>query len=149
MLKTSLAFLCSLVCLQGQEIRHINPEGISKSPAYTHVVTAKPGTVIWISGQVAQDSSGQLVGKGNLKAQLNQVWANLQTALTASGATFKDVVKVNTYVVNYAPSMRSELREVRLRFMGPGEPPASTMVGVQALASAEFLVEIEAVAVIR
>jgi enamine deaminase RidA (YjgF/YER057c/UK114 family) len=133
MLKASLLSLCSLTCLQGQEIRHINPEGMSKSPAYSQIVTAKPGTVIWISGQVAQDSNGQLVGKGNLKAQLNQVWANLKLALAASGATFKDVVKINTYVVNCNPSMQANSGS-RLK-PGPGRPPASTLVGVQALAS--------------
>ena len=64
-------------------------------------------------------------------------------------SNFKDVVKINTYVVNYQPSMRDDLREARLRFMGTAEPPAATLVGVQSLATADWLVEIEAVAVIR
>lgn len=73
----------------------------------------------------------------------------MKLALTGSGATFQDVVKVTTYVVNYKPSMRSDIREARLRFMGTGEPPAATLVGVQSLASEEWLVEIEVTAVIR
>ncbi len=149
MFKASLVFMFMLTGVLAQDIRHINPEGISKSPAYTQIVTAKPGTMVWIAGQVAQNSKGEVVGKGDLKAQLNQVWANLKLALEASGATFKDVVKINTYVANYTPAMRGDLREARLRFMGAGEPPAATLVGVQSLASEEWLVEIEVTAVIR
>lgn len=149
MLKVSLVLLCSLTGTLAQDIRHVNPSGLNKSPAYSQAVTAKPGTIVWISGQVAQDAKGGVVGKGDLKAQLNQVWENLKVALAASGATLQDVVKINTYVVSYTPAMRSDIREARLRFMGPGEPPASTLVGVQSLATEDWLVEIEATAVIR
>lgn len=149
MSKASLVFLCSLTGLLAQDIRHINPAGINKSPAYSQVVAAKPGTILWISGQVAQNSKGEVVGQGDLKAQLNQVWENVKLALAGSGATFQDVVKITTYVVNFKPSMRGDIREARQRFMGTGEPPASTLVGVQSLASEEWLVEIEVTAVIR
>jgi enamine deaminase RidA (YjgF/YER057c/UK114 family) len=149
MSKASLVFLCPFTVLLAQNIQHINPPGLSKSPAYTHAVAAKPGTVVWISGQVAQNSKGEVVGKGDLKTQLNQAWENVRLALAGSGATFQDVVKVTTYVVNYKPSMRDDLRAARLRFMGAGEPPAATLVGVQSLASEEWLVEIEVTAVIR
>jgi len=90
-----------------------------------------------------------VVGKGDLKAQFNQAWENLRLALAGSGATFQDVVKVTTYVVNYKPSMRDDLRAARLRFMGDAKPPAATLVGVQSLASEDWLVEIEVTAVIR
>src|SRR6266481_2951678 len=149
MRKALLVFFCPASFLLAQNIQHINPPGLNNSPAYTQVVAAKPGTVLWISGQVAQNSKGEVVGKGDLKAQLNQAWENVKLALAGSGATFKDVVKITTYVVNYKPSMRPELREARLRFMGASEPPASTLVGVQSLASEEWLVEIEVTAVIR
>jgi enamine deaminase RidA (YjgF/YER057c/UK114 family) len=149
MSKASFVFLCPFTVLLAQNIQHINPPGLSKSPAYTHAVAAKPGTVVWISGQVAQNSKGEVVGKGDLKTQLNQAWENVRLALAGSGATFQDVVKVTTYVVNYKPSMRDDLRAARLRFMGAGEPPAATLVGVQSLASEEWLVEIEVTAVIR
>src|SRR5215471_18354021 len=135
MLRALITVLCFSAGLTAQDIRHINPEGLSKSPAYTQVVTAKPGTVVWVSGQVAQNAKGEVVGKGDLKAQVNQVWENLRLALAGSGATFKDVVKVTTYVVNYKPSMRDDLRAARLKAMGPGEPPAATLVGVQSLAT--------------
>ena len=149
MSKAAFLFFCAIAGLLAQDIRHINPEGVAKSPAYTHVVTAKPGTVVWISGQVAQNAKGEVVGKGDLKAQLKQAWDNVRMALAGAGASFKDVVKITTYVVNYKPAMRGDLREARLRAMGPGEPPASTLVGVQSLASEDFLVEIEVTAVVR
>jgi enamine deaminase RidA (YjgF/YER057c/UK114 family) len=142
-------FFCSIAGLLAQDIQHISPPGIPKSPAYTHVVTAKPGTVLWISGQVAQNSKGEVVGKGDLKAQLNQAWENVRLALAGSGATFQDVVKVTIYVVNYKPSMRDDIRAARLKFMGSGEPPAATLVGVQSLAAEDWLVEIDVTAVIR
>jgi enamine deaminase RidA (YjgF/YER057c/UK114 family) len=149
MFKAHLVFFCSIAVLIAQDIRHISPPGIPKSPAYTHVVAAKPGTVLWISGQIAQNSKGEVVGKGDLKAQLNQAWENVRLALAGSGATFQDVVKVTTYVVNYKPSMRDDIRAARLKFMGDGEPPAATLVGVQSLATEDWLVEIDVTAVIR
>jgi len=144
-----LLFACSLNALLAQEIRHVNPPDRATSPAYTEAVTARPGTVIWIAGQVAQNAKGEVVGKGDLKAQADQAWANMRAALAAAGASFQDVVKITTYVVNYKPSMRDELRAARLRAMGAVEAPAATLVGVQSLASDDWLVEIEATAVIR
>src|SRR5215471_5346120 len=135
MLPSSLVILAGLVA---QDIKHINPEGLATSPAYTQVVTAKPGTVVWVSGQVAQNAKGDVVGKGDLKVQLNQAWENVKTALAGSGATLRDVVKITQYVVNYKPSMRADLREARLRFMGSGDPPAATLVGVQSLATEDW-----------
>lgn len=149
MRKAFLALSFSLIGLHAQNIQRINPEGLSKSPAYSQAVKAKPGTIIWVAGQVAQNAKGEVVGKGDLKAQLNQAWENLKIALTAAGATFEDVVKINTYVVNYKPAMRDDLRAARLRFMGSGQPPAFTLVGVQSLASEDWLVEIEATAVLK
>lgn len=149
MFKLPILFLSSLGVLLAQDIQRINPPGLTTSAAYTQVVTAKPGTLIWVAGQTAHNAKGELVGKGDLKAQANQVWENVRLALAASGATFKDVVKITTYVVNYKPSMRDDLRAARLRFMGSADPPAATLVGVQSLASEDWLVEIEVTAVIR
>ena len=149
MRKALLVFFCPVSFLLAQNIQHINPPGLSNSPAYTQVVTAKPGTIVWISGQVAQNSKGEVVGKGDLKAQVNQAWENVRLALAGSGATFQDIVKVTTYVVNYKPSMRDDLRAARLHFMADAKPPAATLVGVQSLASEDWLVEIEVTAVIR
>jgi enamine deaminase RidA (YjgF/YER057c/UK114 family) len=73
----------------------------------------------------------------------------VRLALARSGATFQDVMKVATYVVNYKPSMRDDLHAARLRFMGDDKPPAAMLVGVQSLASDECLVKIEVTVVIR
>jgi enamine deaminase RidA (YjgF/YER057c/UK114 family) len=88
------------------------------------------------------------VGRGDLKAQAQRVFENLRTALRAAGAGFEDVVKLNTYVVGYRPAMLDTLRAVRSSFMGEVAVPASTLVGVQALAREGLLIEIEAVAVV-
>jgi len=149
MRKAFLVFFCPVSLLLAQNIQHIDPPGLNKSPAYTQAVAARPGTIIWLSGQVAVNAKGEVVGKGDLKAQLNQAWENVRLALAGSGATFQDVVKVTTYVVNYKPSMRDDIRAARLRFMGDAKPPAATLVGVQSLASEDWLVEIEVTAVVR
>ena len=130
------------------EKRHLNPPGISTPTGYTHVVTAQPGKVIFISGQVSLNEKGEVVGAGDVRAQAAQVFANLDTALRAAGATWSDVVKMNAYIVNYDAGMLPGLREARSKYLTAANPPASTLVGVQALARPEFLIEVEAVAVI-
>lgn len=127
-------------------IQRLQPAGLAVPVGYSHVVRAS-GTQIHVSGQVAFDAEGRLVGVGDLAAQTDQVFKNLQLALAAAGAQFKDVVKITTYVVNYRPADRAVIREVRSRYF-TGEPPASTLVGVQALVVPELLIEVEAVAVI-
>jgi len=129
------------------ERQFINPEGMNRPGTYTPVVTARGGKTIYISGQVALDERGQLVGGGDLKAQTEQVYRNLGLALKGAGAGFQDVVKITTYVVNYKPEYRSLMHEVRSRHFSGENPPASTLVGVQSLARPDILVEIEAVAV--
>jgi enamine deaminase RidA (YjgF/YER057c/UK114 family) len=144
-----MLFTVLAIALLGQNVQHINPPGLAKSAAYTHVVTATGGRTVWISGQVALNAQGKLVGKGDLKAQLVQVYENLKAALAGAGATFKDVVKVNAYIRDYKPSMLADIREIRSRYTGTTDPPASTLVGVQSLFGEDFLVEVEMVAVIR
>ena len=126
----------------------IQPPGLTHSPAYTHVVTAQGGKLVFISGQIALNSDGELVGRGDLRAQTLQVFKNLETALAAAGASFNDVVKVNIYIVNYKPEDRAIVGEVRSQYFSGENPPASTLIGVQALAFEGLLIEIEATAVI-
>jgi enamine deaminase RidA (YjgF/YER057c/UK114 family) len=130
------------------ELRHIRPAGLANAPTYTHVVAARGAETLYIAGQVAMDAGGKTVGVGNLAAQTEQVMQNLQTALHAAGATFRDVVKITTFVVGYAPEQRATIAAVRSKYLPEGTPPASTLVGVAALAAPEWLIEIEAVAVI-
>jgi enamine deaminase RidA (YjgF/YER057c/UK114 family) len=127
----------------------INPAGLAPSPAYTHSVAVEGGVkMIFIAGQVAIDQRGKIVGPSDLAVQTRKVFDNLALALAGAGATPADVVKLNLYVVNYKPADYAPIREVRSGFFPPGKPPASTLVGVAALALEGLLIEVEAVAVI-
>jgi reactive intermediate/imine deaminase len=126
-------------------IRHMNPPELSTPTGYTHVVEISRGRTVYIAGQVAFDKSGALVGKGDFVAQTRQVMENLKAALAAAGATFENVVKVNTYVTNM--SQLQALREIRADYFG-ANPPASTLVQVVALAMPDLMIEIEAIAVV-
>ena len=125
-------------------IKRTNPPTLSKPTGYTHVVEATTGRTIYISGQVALDKDGKVVGQGDMKAQTEQVFRNLQAALASADANFKDVVKMNTYVTDI--SRVQAVRDVRSRYFGD-TAPASTLVQVVRLARPEFLLEIEVVAV--
>lgn len=127
----------------------INPEGLSKSPAYSQAVSVGGGKTVYISGQVALDSAGEIVGKDDLSVQTEKVFENLKLVLEAVGATFNDIVKANYYVKNFQPEHLPIIREIRGRYLPKENPPASTLVGVQFLAEEDFLIEVEAVAVIQ
>lgn len=129
------------------EIEHIRPTELANNPSYTHVVTARAARTLYISGQVAVDDQGDVVGVGDLRAQTDQTMKNLKIALDAGGATFDDVVKITIFVVDYQPDHRAVLAEVRGSYFSATNPPAATLIGVTALATPDFLVEIEAIAV--
>jgi enamine deaminase RidA (YjgF/YER057c/UK114 family) len=128
------------------ETEFLNPKDLSDPVTYTHIVTVNKGKTIFVSGQVSLNKQGEIVGIGDLRAQTTQVFENLKIALAAAGATFSDVVKMNTYVVNYKPADVTVIREVRSKYVSSEKPPASTLVGVQALVREEFLIEVEVVA---
>ena len=127
------------------QIKRTNPDTLSKPTGYTHVVEASGGRTVYVAGQIALDKDGKVVGEGDMKAQAEQVFKNLQAALAAGGAAFKDVVKMNTYTTDL--SQIQAIREVRARYFGD-TTPASTLVQVVHLARPEFLLEIEVVAVV-
>ena len=129
-------------------LEHPHPEGLLQTPAYSHVVVASGKRMVYTAGQVSVDAQGALVGAGDLAAQTAQVMRNLGLALAAAGAGYADVVKITTYVVNYKPEHRVIIGKARAPFFAGGKPPASTLVGVAALALPEWLIEIEAVAVV-
>lgn len=130
------------------KIEQPHPKGLLQNPAFSQVVVASGARTVYTAGQVAIDEQGALVGAGDLAAQTTQVMHNVGLALAAAGATFADVVKITTYVVNYKPEHRMIVGEARAPFFANMTPPASTLVGVAALALPEWLVEIEAIAVI-
>ncbi len=127
---------------------YINPSAVSKPNNYTHVVSAQGGRIVFLSGQVAIDAAGNIVGQGDLEKQATQVFENLKACLASVGATFADVTKMTTFIVNYTPDYRAILGGVRARYLPAENPPASTLVGVQALAAPEIMIEIEATAVL-
>jgi enamine deaminase RidA (YjgF/YER057c/UK114 family) len=125
----------------------LNPPALNPTFGWTHVVTSSGGKTIHISGQSGIDERGQLVSK-DLKGQTERTFENLKAALAAVGATFRDVVNSRIYVVNFKPDQLPIIREVRSRYFAADQPPASTLVGVTALAGADWLIEIEVTAVV-
>jgi len=120
-----------------------NPPGLSTPRGYTHVVDVPAGRTLYISGQVAFDAEGKVVGKGDVRAQTEQVFRNLKTAVESAGATMADVVKINWYVRDV--SQLAVYREVRNQFFESGRYPASTLVEVKGLVSDDLLIEVEAI----
>lgn len=145
-LLVSLLLLSALPLLAQTEF--LKPSGLAPAHGYTHAVVTNPGKLIFLSGQVANDPSGQLVGKGDLKAQTEQVFANLKTALAAAGATFNDVVKITWYINGYKPDDLPILRGIRDKYVNTAEPPASTLIGVASLFQDDYLLEVDAIAVL-
>lgn len=129
-------------------IEFLNPPQLCPTFGWTHVVSAAGGKTIHISGQVGINERGEIVGRGDLKAQTEQAFHNIELALTAAGATFRDVVKTSLFVVGLKPEHIPIIREVRSRYVWAEHPPASTLVGVSALVGPDWLIEIEAVAVV-
>lgn len=144
-MKTILFFLfLSTQVIMAQNNDYINPRAVG----YSDAVVVHGGKTIYISGQVPVDAQGKVVGKGDLRMQTVQVFENIKKLLEQSGATYAQVVKVNTYIVNCKPEDVAIVREVRKAYFSQKTPPASTMVGVTSLVDPDFLIEIEVVAVI-
>lgn len=129
----------------GAAIERMNPPGLSTPTGYSHIVSARGGRTVYIAGQVALDAQGRVVGAGDLAAQTRQVFANLDIALKAVGATFANVVKTNYYLRD--ASQVAVIREIRSKYFTK-ELPASTLVEVPRLANPDFLIEIEVIAVV-
>src|SRR5213080_1573756 len=127
-------------------VQRLTPESLFKPTAYSQVVVATGRRLVFVSGQVSMDAEGKLVAPGDFAGQARQVYANLRTALEGAGAKAADVVKLTTYVVRYAPELRPLLPEARAAIFDRGALPASTLVGVQALAEPGYLIEVEAIA---
>ncbi len=125
-----------------ERLKHTNPEDLHPPTGYTHVVEVQAGSVAYISGQVALNQAGELVGNGDIVAQTRQVFENLKGALATVGADFGNVIKLNYYAVDV--SRLAEIREVRNEYLPT--PPASTFVVVKGLVRPDLLIEIEAVA---
>jgi 2-iminobutanoate/2-iminopropanoate deaminase len=123
------------------------PDTMPKSLGYSQVARVTGGTIVFISGQVALDKSGNVVGKDDVRAQVQQIFENLKVAIEAAGGTLDDVIKLNSYFVDMSSSLTA-FRDVRDKYIDLTHPPASTALQVSRLFRPEFLVEVEAVAVV-
>lgn len=133
------------------KIRRIQPDtlfrrAVAGHTLYSPVVTVKGGTLVFVSGLLARNKAGEIVGKGDMGAQIAQVGENLRLALASAGARLEDLVRTTTYVTDIEEFFRHV--EVRQRYLGPALP-TSTTVEVRRLSHPDFLVEIEAFAVIE
>jgi enamine deaminase RidA (YjgF/YER057c/UK114 family) len=126
--------------------QYFNPDTMSKPRGYTHAV--KTGNTVYVAGQVSTGPDGNVVGKGDAEAQARQIWRNIEAAVKAAGgAGLQNVVKTTTYVtsIDHAGGIRKAREEL---FSGLN-PPTSTLLVISALASPDFMVEIEAIAVVE
>ena len=129
--------------------RLFNPKGMPSSIGYSQVAEITGGKLVYISGQVSQDASNELIGERDFGPQVEQVFRNIKVAVEAAGGTFDNVVKLNYYCVDTVePSQMPLVREIRDRFVNTDDPPASTFVVVSRLVRPEWLIEVEAVAVV-
>ena len=113
---------------------------------YSPVVTTRGGTTVFVSGLVSRDKQNNVIGKGDMAAQIRQVGENLKLSLEAVGATLKDVVRTCTYVTDIDEFFKNV--DVRQKYFGEGLPTSST-IGVSRLSHPDFMVEVEAFAVIE
>jgi enamine deaminase RidA (YjgF/YER057c/UK114 family) len=128
-------------------LEFINPKDLSDPPTYSHVVVATRGRLVFVAGQEPDDQHGNLVGPGDLAAQARQVFANVGRALAAAGARPEQVARITIYVVGYRREQLPVIEAGRLALFGDHKP-VDTLVGVQALSHPDYLIEVEAMAVI-
>ena len=130
------------------QVQYLNPDTLSKNPAFTNVVVVS-GSVktIYIGGQDAVDASGNIIGKGDLKAQTEQILKNIQAALAAGGAQPEHVVKWNIYVVQ-GQSLQEGFAAFQSVWGNRPNPPAISGMFVAGLAHPDFLEEMDAIAVV-
>jgi enamine deaminase RidA (YjgF/YER057c/UK114 family) len=129
---------------------YLNPKTLFNSLpfGFSQAVVTTGGKTIYLSGQTAWDANKQIVGGNNLGEQARQTLRNVQLAVEAAGGTLADVVSLRLYVVNPKPGDMQTVGEALREFFPADNPPTSTWLGVASLAMPEFLIEIEAIAVI-
>jgi 2-iminobutanoate/2-iminopropanoate deaminase len=131
--------------------KHINPDSLfpSLENGFSQIVAASGGVTIYISGQTAWDSDKQIVGGRDLAQQTSQALRNVQTAIEAAGGTLADIVSLRIYIVDYRPEHAEAVGGALREFFPREKYPASTWIGVSTLAVPDFLIEIEATAVLE
>ena len=129
-------------------VEHLNPDGLYRNPAWTNVVVVSgPVRTIYVGGQDAVTADGQIVGKGDIAAQTTQVLKNIETALAAAGAGFEHVIKWNLLIVE-GQSLQAGFAAFQRVWGNRSNPPAITAAIVRVLANPDFLLEMDAIAVV-
>jgi len=127
-------------------IEKFTAPGVYDPPGYSQAVKVSGAqTVVFLAGQVAYDKDGSVAHRGDFKGQARQVFASLKALVEAGGGTLQSIVKINTYVTDVR--YRQDFRAIREEFFGP-KGPASTMIEVSSLAHPDYLIEVEAIAVV-
>ncbi len=130
------------------QVQYINPDALNKNPAFTNVIVVTgPVKTVYVGGQDAVDASGNIIGKGDLQAQTEQVFKNIQAALAGGGAQIEHVIKWNLYVVQ-GQSLQEGFASFQQFWGRRPNPPAITMAFVAGLAHPDFLLEMDAIAVV-
>lgn len=131
------------------KMHRLNPRALSTPRGYTHVVAVEGAKkLVYVSGQVSWGPDGEVVGRGDMRAQAEQVFANLTGALRAAGAGWPDVVKMTGFMVGMNADNVAAYREARNRHVKPAELPASTLVGLERLVDPDLVLEVEVVAAV-
>jgi enamine deaminase RidA (YjgF/YER057c/UK114 family) len=125
----------------------INPPELPTPPTYSHVVIATGSKLVFVAGQEPEDDRGNLVGAGDLAAQARQVFANVGRALAAAGARPDQVAKITIYVVGHRPEYLPVIEEARVAVFADHKP-ADTLIGVPTLSQPDYLIEVDAFAVV-
>jgi enamine deaminase RidA (YjgF/YER057c/UK114 family) len=129
-------------------VKHLNPEGLHKSPAYSQAVVVSGNTkTIYVGGQNAVDAAGNIVGRGDLRAQTEKALQNIETALVAGGAELQHVVKWNVYIL-HGQSAQAGFEAFQKVWGQRPNAPVISAISVPALAHPDFFVEIDAIAVV-
>lgn len=129
-------------------VEYLNPQGLHANPAFSNVVVvSNPARTVYIGGQNAVDATGTIVGKGDIKAQTEQVMRNLEVALAAGGATLEHVIIWRMYIVQ-GHALQPGFEVFQRVWGNRPHPPAITFAYVTGLANPDFLLEMEAVAVV-
>jgi enamine deaminase RidA (YjgF/YER057c/UK114 family) len=130
------------------EVTYLNPETLHTNPAFTQVIIVTgPARTIYIGGQDAVDAQGNIVGKGDLAAQTHQVLLNVRSALTAASARLEHIIRWNVYLVQ-GQSLQAGFTAFQQFWGDQPNPPTITGMYVSGLAHPDFLVEIDAIAVV-
>ena len=125
----------------------VNPDGLPTPESYTHAAVATGTRTVFVAGQVAEDADGNLVAPGDLAGQARRAFANLGLVLAAVGAQPEQVARITIYVVGHRPEYLPAISEARIAVFGDHRP-ADTILGVETLAEAGRLIEVEAIAVL-